>query len=998
MSMLPSLQPRAKATHRTSRRTSARSRVLATAAAFAAVVGGLAAVSASAASAAPADTQVVSANPVNWTPKVLDGKVDAIQQVGNTVVVGGTFTQIQDATTGAPIQTRPYLFAYNATTGAILQSWDPQPNGAVDAIVPDAAGDGVYISGSFTQLGTAFSSRVAKVAIATGARDTTFKPPNISSEVYDLRLVGSRLLASGNFVTVGGVADVGMTALDPTTGARLSSYDIPDFSGTAWGTGVTTVRKIDVTPDGSKLVAIGNFSAVGGQARMQIAMLDLGASAATVSSWSSSAFPGATSTGASYCSKSFDTYMHDVSISPDGSFFVVVTTGAFKAGSMCDAASRWEVNASGVQATPTWVDYSGGDTFWAVDVTGPVTYVGGHMRWLNNAFGKDAAGPGAVPRTGIGAIDSRNGLPVSWNPGRARGVGLFDFAMTNSMLWAGSDTNLWAGETRPRLAGFPFAGGTTLPADRTATLPADVVLLGSPSNATSQVVRSFDGTKVTGTASSTNADDWSQARGAFMVDGTVYTGWADGTLRARSYNGTSFGASSTLNLFANGYTSDGTLNGQAYVLFGNELPRVTGMFFDRSTARLYYTLRPTASNTGGGFFYRAFTPESGVVGAQRFTALGGSAIGATASGSTTPSSLFLAGSTLYYADASGALRSIPFTSGTAGAAGGVTGSSSLVDSSQDWRSNAAFLSTAASGTGPNQNPKAAITASCSGLTCTFDASGSNDPDGTVSTYAFTFGDGTSAAASASSQVTHTYASAGTYSAKVTVTDNRGGTASASTSVSPKAVVSTIAFRTSSGYSGGATATHSFPVPAGVKAGDQMVMVVTGGLASTLTVPTGWTEAGNQLDTDVRSVVLTRTATASDAGSTVTLTWSAGTRTMVSFASYSGVGAVQVTGAVETSGTSISSHTTPGVTVGTAGSWVLSFWADKNASSTTWTAPAGQVVRAQPPVTVAAGTTRVSALLTDDGQAATTGPRAGLTATADGTANKATMFTLVLVPA
>ena len=44
--------------------------------------------------------------------------------------------------------------------------------------------------------------------------------------------------------------------------------------------------------------------------------------------------------------------------------------------------------------------------------------------------------------------------------------GVFDFLPTESMLWSVSDTNTWAGEFRPRLAGFPFADGFTLPTGR----------------------------------------------------------------------------------------------------------------------------------------------------------------------------------------------------------------------------------------------------------------------------------------------------------------------------------------------------------------------------------------------------------------------------------------------------------------------------------------------------------------------------------------------------
>lgn len=77
----------------------------------------------------------------------------------------------------------------------------------------------------------------------------------------------------------------------------------------------------------------------------------------------------------------------------------------------------------------------------------------------------------------------------------------------------------------------------------------------------------------------------------------------------------------------------------------------------------------------------------------------------------------------------------------------------------------------------NQPPVAQFTGPTTGTVntaVTFNGTGSSDPDGTIASYAWTFGDNTTAAIASPSK---TYTTAGTYTVTLTVTDNRGATAS-----------------------------------------------------------------------------------------------------------------------------------------------------------------------------------------------------------------------------
>jgi microbial collagenase len=86
----------------------------------------------------------------------------------------------------------------------------------------------------------------------------------------------------------------------------------------------------------------------------------------------------------------------------------------------------------------------------------------------------------------------------------------------------------------------------------------------------------------------------------------------------------------------------------------------------------------------------------------------------------------------------------------------------------------------ASGCGGTVNtpPTANFTVTTSGLVASF-TDGSTDPDGSIASRSWNFGDGTTSTAANPSK---TYATAGTYSVVLTVTDNRGATATRTQSV------------------------------------------------------------------------------------------------------------------------------------------------------------------------------------------------------------------------
>jgi Domain of unknown function (DUF5122) beta-propeller len=406
-------------------------------------------VAAPAGAASVAHGAVASANPVNYTPNVMDDEVapnaavHAIAQAGDTIFAGGKFRKVMNSSRTVTY-TRFNFLAFSASTGAV-QPMAPEFNGTVWALQP--SGSSLYVGGEFTQVNGVARRGLVKLDAATGAIDPSFNPVVKWGKITEIRLVGGRLIVGGTFPKK-------LAALDPATGADTGYLNLGISGSVASNAGAINIYRFAVNPAGNRLVAIGNFTTVAAQPRRQAFMLRLEPTA-TLSPWHP---PGLDRQCAS---TSLPVYLKDVDFSPDGSYFVFASSGFVPQSgdigkTVCDAVARFETANETNTVTPTWINYTGGDTLHSVAATGAAVYAQGHQRWMDNPFGRDSAGPGAVPRSGIAALDPVTGKALSWNPGKTRGVGGKDFLATSAGLWVGSDGNRFAGEFRASIAFVPL--------------------------------------------------------------------------------------------------------------------------------------------------------------------------------------------------------------------------------------------------------------------------------------------------------------------------------------------------------------------------------------------------------------------------------------------------------------------------------------------------------------------------------------------------------------
>jgi hypothetical protein len=435
-------------------------------------VGGLALLPVTGASASVPHPKVVSQNAADWVPQLVPTTAVPRPEVNGIAVsatsgltyAGGSFDQV----TGS---TQPFknLVSFDTDSGAVRDSFHPVFNNVVRD-VEDAADGGVYVGGDFTSVDGTTSPRLVKFN-ANGTRDTAFKPALIKGIVNDVDLYQGHLIVAGAFGRH-------LVSLNPSTGLD-DGFITATFAGaakntdgtkTSWGT-AGTVYDVAVSPNGERLIAVGNFTTVNGTSQSKFAMLDLPSGNLDGWYYNSFATPCATDAPRRIAN------LQGVDWSPDGSHFDVAATGQipeFKSqvwhhgvagdqasATVCDGFGRF---ALATDTRADWINYTGGDSVWEVADTGSAVYVQGHFKWVDNAdgyaslgIGDKVAGTPAARRAGIAAVDPDTGYADAWNPAVPTKTGGRALEVTPTGLWVGNDSTNFGSEKHYGLAFAPLS-------------------------------------------------------------------------------------------------------------------------------------------------------------------------------------------------------------------------------------------------------------------------------------------------------------------------------------------------------------------------------------------------------------------------------------------------------------------------------------------------------------------------------------------------------------
>ncbi|MEE8399226.1 MAG: chitobiase/beta-hexosaminidase C-terminal domain-containing protein [Desulfobacterales bacterium] len=358
---------------------------------------------------------------------LLDGSINAMVLDGGMLYVGGDFTLFS----GSDL---PGVVAIDTEALAINTIWRPAPDKGDDTASVDAlavSGTLLYIAGDFTTIGGESRSGLAAVEVAggediLGAADAAWDPNPGSGTVHAMMISGSTLYAGGTFSSIGG-----------QTRSRLAATQLADGANTGlanatWNPGVTGTSVAGLLVSGNRLYVSGRFTAIGGQVRNNIAVIDTVGTGDGTGRANATWNPNITATSVS-------------ALALDGTGNRLYVGGDFSSVGGLVRHHIAVVDAAGSG------DGSGNpDASWDPDANQPVASLvlssEGSRLYMGGRFNSI----GVLARNRIAAIDKTTGIATDWNPGANGTVNCL--TLSGNTLYAGGLFTTIGGQARNRVA------------------------------------------------------------------------------------------------------------------------------------------------------------------------------------------------------------------------------------------------------------------------------------------------------------------------------------------------------------------------------------------------------------------------------------------------------------------------------------------------------------------------------------------------------------------
>ncbi len=388
------------------------------------------------------------------TPRFIGGTIWDQAQVGNMIVVAGSFEQVRD--TDGTLIDQPYLAAYDIDSGGLIRSFDTQLNKEVLTVEPDGAG-GMIIGGKFNLIDGFGQQKLARLT-ATGEHDQSFRA-EANAKVSNVVLKNGRVYVGGPFSSVKARGTwhtrERLAAFMLDDGSLDTAFDFP-VTGPAGRGGDLSIKGLGFS--GDRLIVSHSGLEVAGERRVGAAIIETTPlTAPTLSSWQTDFYDvNAVQNGRPLANT-------EMAVAPSGEYFVVVASGGDRPAQGNDAAVRFPV-AGGAGVQPDWISRHF-DSMFAVGITDRAVFVGGHFQFQEAPgstnpypgdptvnYGAGGGGTGAailgnevVARQQIGALDPATGKSLNWNPGATAEIGVESLVPIDRGLLVGQDGDTLGG-------------------------------------------------------------------------------------------------------------------------------------------------------------------------------------------------------------------------------------------------------------------------------------------------------------------------------------------------------------------------------------------------------------------------------------------------------------------------------------------------------------------------------------------------------------------------
>ena len=177
---------------------------------------------------APAGAAVVDDQPLSAVGSPIwqtNNTVWALDSANGVVYAGGQFTSVRPpgAAPGTGEVTRNRIAAFNANTGALITTFNPNANGMVYDLDVSNDGTKLYVAGSFTTIGGQTRQRIARLNLPSGTVDTSWTA-NADGIVATVTSDANNVYVGGDFTTIKNTAQR-IAKLNNTNGNVVTAFN-----------------------------------------------------------------------------------------------------------------------------------------------------------------------------------------------------------------------------------------------------------------------------------------------------------------------------------------------------------------------------------------------------------------------------------------------------------------------------------------------------------------------------------------------------------------------------------------------------------------------------------------------------------------------------------------------------------------------------------------------------------------------------------------------------